>query len=58
MATRRRPPGRRCVGYYRAHFLESIRRDGVVCLECGKLLEALGSHLRLLHHMALDDDRE
>ena len=58
MATRRRSPGRRGVGYYRAHFLESIRRDGVVCLECGKLLKALGSHLRLLHHIALDDYRE
>jgi len=58
VATRGRSPGRRGVGYYRAHFLESIRRDGVVCLECGKLLKALGSHLRLLHHVALDDYRE
>jgi type I restriction enzyme S subunit len=52
-----RSPGRRGVGY-RAHFLESIRRDGIVCLECGKLLKALGSHLRLSHHIALDDYRE
>src|SRR3990172_7815302 len=55
---RRSSSGRRGVGYYRAHFLESIRPDGVVCLECGKLRKALGSHVRLLHHMTLDDYRE
>jgi hypothetical protein len=55
MATRRESPGRRGVGYYRIHFLESIRPDGVVSLECSKLLKAFGSHLRFLHHVALDD---
>lgn len=58
MATWHRSPGRRGVGYYRAHFLESIRPDGVVCLECGKLRKALGTHVRFLHPMALDDYRE
>lgn len=58
MARRGRSPGMRGVGYYRAHFLESLRQDGVVCLECGKLLKALGSHARLLHHIALEDYRE
>lgn len=51
-------PGRKRVGYYRAHFLESIRPDGIVCLECGKFLKALGTHVILKHEMTLDDYRE
>jgi len=51
-------PGRQRVGYYRAHFLESVRPDGIVCLECGKLLKALGTHVLLMHEMRLDDYRE
>lgn len=51
-------PGRRRVGYYRAHFLESIRPDGIVCLECGRLRKTLGTHVALMHHMTLDDYRE
>ena len=55
---RRSSSGPRGVGYYRAHFLESIRPDGVVCLECGKLRKTLGSHMLLAHEMTLDDYRE
>jgi len=51
-------PGRQRVGYYRAHFLESVRPDGIVCLECGKLLKALGTHVILKHGMTLDNYRE
>jgi hypothetical protein len=51
-------PGRVRVGYYRIHFLESIRPEGIVCLECGQLYKALGTHLRRQHHMELDDYRE
>jgi AraC-like DNA-binding protein len=51
-------PGRLRVAYYRRHFLESLRPDGVVCLECGKLRKTLGTHVLLLHHMTLDDYRE
>lgn len=40
--------------YYRAHFLEAIREDGVVCLECGTIHRALGLHLRLKHSMEVD----
>jgi AraC-like DNA-binding protein len=51
-------PGRLRVAYYRAHFLESIRPDGIVCLECGKLRKTLGTHVATMHHMTLDDYRE
>ncbi len=51
-------PGRLPVAYYRRHFLESLRQDGAVCLECGKLRKTLGTHVLLIHHMALDDYRE
>ncbi|MGH7187426.1 MAG: MucR family transcriptional regulator, partial [Pseudomonadota bacterium] len=54
----RRSPGRRGVAYYRAHFLESVRPEGIVCLECGKLLKALGTHALRLHDMTLEDYRE
>lgn len=40
--------------YYRTHFLEAIREDGVVCLECGTMHRALGLHLRLRHSMEVD----
>lgn len=40
--------------YYRTHFLEAIREDGVVCLECGTMHRALGLHLRLRHGMEVD----
>lgn len=51
-------PGRHRVGYYRAHFLESIRPDAIVCLECGKLRKTLGIHMLTMHEMTLDDYRE
>jgi transposase len=43
--------------YYRSHFLEAIREDGVVCLECGVLLLALARHITR-HGMTLDDYKE
>ncbi len=49
---------RQRVAYYRAHFLESLRDDGVICLECGALRKMLGTHVLRLHHMRLDDYRE
>ena len=51
-------PGRRRLAYYRAHFLESVRPDGAVCLECGRLRKTLGTHMVFLHLMTLDDYRE
>jgi len=53
------PPRTRLVSpeeleYYRTHFLEAIREDGVVCLECGTIHRALGLHLRLRHSMEVD----
>ena len=51
-------PGRRRLDYYRAHFLESVRSDGVICLECGRLRKTLGTHMLFLHQMTLDDYRE
>jgi hypothetical protein len=51
-------PGRHRVGYYRAHFLESIRPDGIVCLERGKLLETLGTHALVMPEITLEDYRE
>ncbi len=57
MVARRAPP-RRAVTYYRIHFLDSIRPDGAVCLECGRLRKTLGTHVRRMHEMTLDDYRE
>ncbi len=31
--------------YYRAHFREALREDGVVCLECGAICRALPQHV-------------
>ena len=56
--TTRASPGRLRVAYYHRHFLESLRPDGVVCLECGQLRKTLGTHMLLQHHMTLDDYRE
>jgi len=52
------PSGIRRVAYYRAHFLESLRPDGIVCLECGKLRKTLGTHVIFTHEMSLDGYRE
>ena len=43
--------------YYRAHFLEARREDGVVCLECGAVYKSLGRHI-ITHGVTLDDYRE
>ncbi len=43
------------LAYYRAHFREAIREDGVVCLECGVVLRFLDPHVRRRHGMPLDD---
>jgi len=43
--------------YDRAHFLEALREDGVVCLECGILYRFLGRHVRR-HGLTLDEYRE
>lgn len=55
---RRTSPGVRGLPYYRAHFLDSLRDDGAVCLECGKLRKTLGTHMLRTHDMALDAYRE
>ena len=58
----RRRPRRRVtpkeLKYYREHFREAIRQDGVVCLECGGLYKDLTPHLHLAHALATDDYRE
>jgi DNA-binding MarR family transcriptional regulator len=46
------------LAYYREHFLEVFREDGVVCLECGALFKAVGSHVFYAHHINADDYRE
>ncbi|MGH7390862.1 MAG: MucR family transcriptional regulator [Candidatus Rokuibacteriota bacterium] len=46
------------LAYYRTHFLESLRPDAIVCLECGKLRKTLGTHVVFMHDMTLDDYRE
>lgn len=33
------------LAYYRAHFLEAVREDGILCLECGVLFRFLGHHV-------------
>jgi len=43
--------------YYRAHFLEARWEDGIVCLECGRLCQAMGNHVRR-HGLTLDEYRE
>ena len=43
--------------YYRAHFREALREDGVVCLECGGLYRALGCHVRA-HDLTIVEYRE
>ncbi|HET8564832.1 MAG TPA: MucR family transcriptional regulator [Candidatus Binatia bacterium] len=35
--------------------MEAVREDGVVCLDCGALRKALGSHLFFAHEMAIGD---
>ncbi len=57
------PPRTRSVSpneleYYRTHFLEAIREDGVVCLECGTIHRALGLHLRFRHTMEVDSYKQ
>lgn len=43
--------------YYRAHFLEALQEDGVVCLECGAVFQAVGSHIRR-HGLIAEDYRD
>ncbi len=45
------------LSYYRTHFLEALREDGVVCLECGAIRQFLGHHMGE-HHMTIADYRE
>ena len=33
------------LSYYRTHSREAVKRNGVVCLECGSIFKALGQHL-------------
>ncbi len=60
MARRRPAPSvsRKELAHYRAHIREAIRQDGVVCLECGRLLRDLKVHLRLEHALRPEDYRE
>ena len=53
---RRRSVSSRELVYYRRRFLDALRNDGVVCLECGRLLAALGRHLDP-HNLTLDQYR-
>lgn len=41
------------LAYFRAHFLEAIQEDGVVCLKCGGIYRALGTHVAKLHGLTL-----
>ncbi len=43
--------------YYRHHFLEALREEGVVCLECGGLYKTMGRHVAK-HGLILDAYRE
>ena len=52
----RRSVSSRELVYYRRRFLDALRNDGVVCLECGRLMAALGRHLDL-HNLTLDEYR-
>lgn len=52
----RRSVSSRELAYYRRRFLEALRPDGVVCLECGRLLATLGRHLGA-HDLAFDEYR-
>ena len=45
------------LSHFRNHILEALREDGVVCLECGALLQAMPSHLRR-HGLTIADYRE
>ncbi len=42
------------LAHYRAHFLEAVREDGMVCLECGSILRALPHHV-WMHGMTIDE---
>ena len=46
---RRKVPRVSNLEYFREHFLEALREDGVICLECGGIYQALGTHLEKLH---------
>lgn len=46
------------LAHYRAHFLEALREDSVVCLECGAVRKTLGAHVILQHTLNLDEYRE
>lgn len=34
------------LAHYRAHFLEALQEEAVVCLDCGAWLQALGRHVQ------------
>lgn len=51
---RRRAVPDEALHHYRVHFLEALQEDGVVCLECGAVRQALGTHVRQ-HGMSLAD---
>jgi transposase len=53
---RRRSVSRRELVHYRRRFLDALREDGVVCLECGRILVVIGRHLDL-HDQTLDEYR-
>jgi DNA-binding NarL/FixJ family response regulator len=45
------------LAYYRAHFQEAVRKDAVVCLECGAVARVLGAHTRG-HGMTIAEYKE
>ncbi len=48
VSSRRRPAvSPEELAYLRAHFRESVRDDGVVCLECGAVRRSMGAHVRM-----------
>ncbi len=53
----RRSVSTRKLAYYRSHFLEALREDGVVCLECGGLYKSLALHIIATHYMEANEYR-
>lgn len=43
---RRRFTSDQQLAHYRAYFLDALQEDGIVCLECGTVRQALGTHVR------------
>jgi len=42
------------LAYCRAHFLDALQKDGVICLECGRQFKSLPQHLGK-HQLSSDD---